>query len=163
MAAPLSKNEEDYLKALYKLLTSEVDGKVGTNQLAVKMGVTAASANNMLKKLKTKKLKLIIKLDAFLGHPKVDPHGDPIPDASGKISKIRKRTLAEVAVGETCKLVAVKDNSTAFLQYVTQVGLGLRSTIKVLEKHSFDNSITIQIGKKKTSVSEKFSLNVFVL
>jgi len=52
----LTKNEEDYLKALFNL-TVELEGdKVGTNQLADKLGFSPASVNGMLKKLKTKEL-----------------------------------------------------------------------------------------------------------
>lgn len=52
----LTKNEEDYLKGLFNL-TVESDGeKVGTNQLADKLGFSPASVNGMLKKLKAKEL-----------------------------------------------------------------------------------------------------------
>lgn len=51
----LSKNEEDYLKALFHLIASQED-KAGTNQLAQQLDVKPASANSMLKKLKTKGL-----------------------------------------------------------------------------------------------------------
>ena len=107
--------------------------------------------------------KLIEKLDHFLGHPKTDPHGDPIPDAQGNISNIGKKTLAEVPTGETCRLVSVKDNSAAFLQYVSQIGLRLKSVIKVLERLDFDDSLVLEVDGKKLSVSQKFSMNVFVV
>ncbi len=52
----LSKNEEDYLKALFHLIASQEDDKAGTNQLAQQLDVKPASANSMLKKLKSKGL-----------------------------------------------------------------------------------------------------------
>lgn len=52
----LSKNEEDYLKALFHLVSGEDGDKAGTNQLAQQLDVTPASANNMLKKLREKDL-----------------------------------------------------------------------------------------------------------
>ncbi len=52
----MTKNEEDYLKALFHLLTENEEGKVGTNQLAEYMGISPASVSGMLKKMKTKDL-----------------------------------------------------------------------------------------------------------
>lgn len=52
----LSKNEEDYLKTLFHLIASQEDDKAGTNQLAQQLDVKPASANSMLKKLKSKGL-----------------------------------------------------------------------------------------------------------
>ena len=52
----LTKNEEDYLKALFNLTVESEDDKVGTNQLADKLGFSPASVNGMLKKLKAKEL-----------------------------------------------------------------------------------------------------------
>ncbi|MEO0777597.1 MAG: metal-dependent transcriptional regulator [Bacteroidota bacterium] len=52
----LTKNEEDYLKALFHLLSEAGDNKVGTNQLAEYMGISPASVSGMLKKMKTKDL-----------------------------------------------------------------------------------------------------------
>lgn len=52
----LSKNEEDYLKALFHLIASQENDRAGTNQLAQQLDVKPASANSMLKKLKTKGL-----------------------------------------------------------------------------------------------------------
>jgi DtxR family transcriptional regulator, Mn-dependent transcriptional regulator len=106
--------------------------------------------------------KLVEKLDVFLSHPAYDPHGDPIPDASGNYKIGPKKTLAEVKVGATCRLAAVKDNSAAFLQYVSELGLGLKSGIKVLERQEFDNSLRIEVGGRQLQVSEKFALNVYV-
>src|SRR5690606_10485000 len=54
---------------------------------------------------------LIDRLDAFLGHPAVDPHGDPIPNAEGKINKIPKKLLAEATLNEVVVCVGVKDSS----------------------------------------------------
>ena len=38
---------------------------------------------------------LILRLEAYLGHPTIDPHGDPIPDVNGKLKKIKTQPLAE--------------------------------------------------------------------
>ncbi|HEX7367825.1 MAG TPA: metal-dependent transcriptional regulator [Pelobium sp.] len=110
-----------------------------------------------------KSAKLINKLDAFLDFPQFDPHGDPIPTESGEIKVTYKKTLAEVAVGDTCKLVAVKDNSAAFLKYVVKVGLGISSAVKVVARQDYDAMMQIEVDGKTHHVSEKFAENIFVL
>ena len=217
----LSQTEENYLKALFHL-TAETAGKseAGTNEIAGTLNVKPATANDMLKKLKEKKLihyekygkvslttfgkkqaieiirkhrlwetflyecleftwdevhevaeqlehihsvKLIEKLEKFLAYPEFDPHGDPIPNARGELKMQTRKTLSEVAVGKTCKLIAVKDNSASFLQYAVKVGLGLSSKIKVTARHEFDATIDIEVNEKTSSVSQKFAENVFVI
>ena len=106
--------------------------------------------------------KLIEKLDAFLGFPKIDPHGDPIPDKNGIFSFLPKRILSDVEVGQKCKMLAVKDNSVTFLNFVAELGLGVDKIIEVISKQEFDSTIEISIGTKITRVSLKFAQNIFV-
>lgn len=106
--------------------------------------------------------KLIRELDRFLGYPKVDPHGDVIPGPEGDYTFTPRITLAELKRGERCQLKAVKDESGAFLQYVSELGLGLSSEIEVKEVRNFDNSLLIAFDGKQASVSRKFSENLFV-
>lgn len=110
-----------------------------------------------------KSAKLVNKLDAFLNFPQFDPHGDPIPTENGELKVTYKKTLADTAVGDTCKLAAVKDNSAAFLQYVVKAGLGLSSMIKVIERQEFDAMLEIEVDGKKHHVSAKFAENIFVV
>ena len=107
--------------------------------------------------------KLIEKLDQFLDFPKYDPHGDPIPNEDGIFKKQSQKSLTEAAVGEKCKMVAVKDNSGTFLRYVADLGLGLEDEIKILSRHEFDGLTTIEIKDKTIAVSQKFTDNIFVV
>lgn len=217
----LTQTEENYLKALFGLTgTDEGKTEAGTNELAAVLNVKPATANDMLKKLKQKKLisyekygkisltaggrkqaveivrkhrlwetflyekleftwdevhevaeqlehihspKLIEKLEKFLDYPQLDPHGDVIPNAKGEMKMPARKTLAQLAVGKTCKLVAVKDNSASFLQYVVQVGLGLSSKIKLVARQAFDGSLEIEVNGRRSSVSQKFAENLYVV
>jgi DtxR family transcriptional regulator, Mn-dependent transcriptional regulator len=107
--------------------------------------------------------KLIEKLDKFLNFPKFDPHGDAIPDENGFFSKVYKKTLADIEIGKDCKMVAVKDNSSNFLQYVVQVGLGINNQIKVISRQPYDLLTVIAVNGKEFSVSQKFTENIFVI
>jgi DtxR family Mn-dependent transcriptional regulator len=106
--------------------------------------------------------KLVTQLDAFLGHPTHDPHGDPIPDASGKIKKIDKILLSEAKLGDTCICVGVIDSSTEFLQYLDKHDIALGTSFKVNNKEAFDNSITLQIGDASLVVSNLIANNLYV-
>ncbi|MFM7205326.1 MAG: metal-dependent transcriptional regulator [Planctomycetaceae bacterium] len=71
---------------------------------------------------------LVERIDAFLGRPEVDPHGDPIPRADA-VSLAEPadgtRPLAECGAGEAFRLARVLDQSSEFLRYLTECGLTL--------------------------------------
>ncbi|SMC69467.1 metal-dependent transcriptional regulator [Pedobacter nyackensis] len=107
--------------------------------------------------------KLVNKLEEFLDFPEFDPHGDPIPKANGDIPAIDKVLLSEVTAGEVCKVVAVKDTSAVFLQYLEKLNITIGTKFKVLEVIDFDGSLSIQIEKEEPrSVSMKFAESLFV-
>ena len=215
----LSTNKEDYLKALFHLTEKDVEQRAGINQLAEYLSISAASVNNMLKKLKTDGLvdyekygkvelsekgrlyalklirkhriwetflyrklnftwdevhevaeqlehiqsdKLIDRLDALLGHPSTDPHGEQIPAADGSLVPRPKIKLTNVIPGTLCQLMFVEDSSSEFLQYVTRIGLSLQKQFKVLEHQTFDDSLLLKIDDREVWVSQKFAENIYV-
>ncbi|HEY9007720.1 metal-dependent transcriptional regulator [Ohtaekwangia sp.] len=107
--------------------------------------------------------KLVDKLDKFLGFPKYDPHGDVIPNAKGEMIVLSKKTLLEEEIGHNCRMVGVKDNSSAFLQYVDKVGLRINNDIKILSRQSYDDLIDIEVNGKRSSVSPKFAENIIIV
>jgi DtxR family Mn-dependent transcriptional regulator len=107
--------------------------------------------------------KLVDKLDKFLDYPEFDPHGDPIPNKNGELKVQFKKTLSDVTVGNSCKMVAVKDNSSSFLQYVVKVGLGINNEITVVSKQDYDALTVIEVNGVQSSVSQKFAENIFVV
>jgi DtxR family Mn-dependent transcriptional regulator len=106
--------------------------------------------------------KLINKLDDFLGNPTKDPHGDPIPDAKGRIAKIDKQLLSELSINQSGICVGVKDTSSEFLQYLDKNGIALGSRIEIVGKETFDQSLKIKIDNKELLVSSKIASNLFV-
>ncbi len=107
-------------------------------------------------------VKLIDKLDQFLGYPSFDPHGDPIPTHKGVVKIQYKKLLVDAQENETYKVLAVKDNSSAFLQYVAKVGIQLNCHIKVKSIQTFDGMMHIEVDGKKSTVSQKFAQNIFI-
>ena len=217
----LSFTEENYLKILFQITTQSITKlEAGTNEIAEHLGVKPASANDMLKRLKEKKLiiyekygksaltkegkeiaieivrkhrlwetflfeklafswdevhevaeqlehiqskKLVDKLDQYLNYPSHDPHGDIIPTAKGELNIQVRKTLLEETVGHNCKMVGVKDNSAAFLQYVDKLGLAINKSIKIKSKEVYDESIEIEVNGIKNNVSPKFAENIIIV
>ena len=106
---------------------------------------------------------LMRRLDAFLGHPALDPHGDPIPGEDGAIRRPAHRLLADLSTGEKGTLAGVKNTSAPFLQYLDKVGLPLGARVEVLDKVAFDHSLELRINRDRTAlVSAEVSRNLFV-
>ncbi len=83
------------------------------------------------------------KIDELLNHPKVDPHGSPIPDRNGNIVELNYLTLGESREGQTVILKAITDSPKDFLRYLNQKQIALETEIEILEKESFDRSMKV--------------------
>ena len=106
---------------------------------------------------------LTSRLDNFLNFPTKDPHGDPIPDSDGKIRTKKSILLVNAKLDKNYKIASVKDNSSAFLQFLDKHSITIDSTLDVLEKFEFDESITVKINNKQLlTLSKKVCANVYV-
>lgn len=106
---------------------------------------------------------LVERLDKFLGHPKFDPHGDPIPDADGNFAERQQTLLCNMRTSEAGTIVGVNEHSTAFLQYLDKMKLVLGTSIKVLEYFEYDESFRVEINQNTALLlSKKVSQNLFV-
>lgn len=106
--------------------------------------------------------KLINRLDEFLGFPKEDPHGDPIPDRYGVMIKVEKQLLSEIPVHTKVMCLGVKDSSPSFLQYLDKQQISLGSEIEIINKELFDLSLTVKVNSKELLISNKIASNLFV-
>jgi DtxR family transcriptional regulator, Mn-dependent transcriptional regulator len=106
---------------------------------------------------------LIEKLDSFLGHPQVDPHGHPIPDKNGKIQEVKFIPLSQYHLKQKTYVRAVVNGSPSFLQYLSKIGVYIGAAIAILEKVEFDGSLEVLIdGKKKIFISRDAADNLMV-
>ena len=106
---------------------------------------------------------LVKRLDDFLGHPKFDPHGDPIPDAKGHLNLRRAKPLNQFLSKGEYYFTGVSEHSKAFLQHLTAIGLKIGDTIKVEAINEFDNSLKIKINKGLSQFfSDKVSTHLLV-
>jgi DtxR family Mn-dependent transcriptional regulator len=106
---------------------------------------------------------LIRKLDEYLGYPKFDPYGDPIPDEFGDFQTKARVPLQDMPLEMTGKIAAVKDNSAAFLRYLDKMGIYIGARMAVLEKVEFDGSLELMIdNQRKVFVSREVAANILV-
>lgn len=110
-----------------------------------------------------KSLKLVVELDAFLGSPTHDPHGDPIPDKDGNYALRKSVNILEMQTGNEGVLALVKDSSDVFLKYLNKNNMALGDTIKVLEFEPFDDSVTIQTNTKQIIISKEVAKNLYLI
>jgi len=105
---------------------------------------------------------LIDQMDDFLGNPKFDPHGDPIPDARGRFTLRNQVLLNEMEAGDEGIIVAVKSQESEFLKYLQSMGLILHASIQVIEKINYDGSFRITILGKEFLLSPMTCQNIYV-
>lgn len=106
---------------------------------------------------------LIDKIDEFLGKPKFDPHGDPIPQKNGSIPKAPEVIeLGKAEIGRKYKVGRVSDKNNELISYLTKIGIELAKEIEIVDKLGFDNSVIVKIDSNHHSLSELVAANVFL-
>ena len=108
-------------------------------------------------------VKLIDKLDEFLGHPKFDPHGDPIPDSKGKMIAQPQERLSTLPVNTSVEITAVGSQSTELLELLKHKGLQMGTRLEIKKLFEFDGSMELKIKNQQTiTVSRELSSVLFV-
>ena len=106
---------------------------------------------------------LINRLDAFLNYPKFDPHGDPIPNASGRFTIRQQVQLSEMHPGEKGDVVAVHHHDDALLRHLADIGIEINTFIEVLELHAYDQSIHVRINRDHViQISQQLAQKLFI-
>ena len=106
---------------------------------------------------------LVDRMDIFLGKPKFDPHGDPIPDRDGNFAQRQQVLLSQMTVGSRGTVVGVQEHSTVFLQHLDRIGLILGKNVEILNTFEFDGSVEIRLnGNLEILVSGKVAEKVFI-
>jgi DtxR family Mn-dependent transcriptional regulator len=107
--------------------------------------------------------KLIERLDEYLGHPKTDPHGDPIPDSTGKLQRATQISLSDLSLHLSAQVSGIGDQSSEMLELLRHKNIRLGTILEIKKKFSFDESIEIKIRHGATvTVSGQLAKNIFV-
>jgi len=88
--------------------------------------------------------KLLERMDAFLGRPTVDPHGDPIPSAAGLIEPRQILPLAQCATGTRVRIARVDNQDPAFLHYINETSLRPGTTLTILSTSEVAGAVMVQ-------------------
>jgi len=106
---------------------------------------------------------LVKRLEVFLGFPAVDPHGDPIPDANGRLKKIKTQSLTEAPLNKKLTIIALGNSSDDFLRYLDKIDVSIGDIVQVSEVEEFDKSVIILHKKSSTRISFEAAANLLVV
>src|SRR6516164_7017864 len=84
------------------------------------------------------------RVDALLGHPTADPHGDPIPSKSGTVVTPPMQPLAALPVGAEGIVRRVNDDDASLLRYLTSLALIPGARVRVVERAPFGGPLTLE-------------------
>ncbi|MBI3509189.1 MAG: metal-dependent transcriptional regulator [Bacteroidetes bacterium] len=102
------------------------------------------------------------KLDAYLGFPKTDPHGDLIPDSEGKFPDNRSVLLSELRAGDKGVVTGVTEDNPVFLRHLDKTGTRIGSAFEIKNIVEYDRSIVVRINRKKIHMSPQITKNILV-
>jgi DtxR family transcriptional regulator, Mn-dependent transcriptional regulator len=107
---------------------------------------------------------LVNRLDEFLGFPKSDPHGDPIPDTEGNFHHKQLTKVSKLTVGQKGTISGVSEHSAIFLQFLEKTGLTLGAVISIKEVMEFDGSVILLIDdSKEVTISREVAKHILVV
>ena len=95
---------------------------------------------------------LIDRIDAALGHPRHDPHGDPIPPPSGDHIEDWPPALADAAAGGRFRVDRVSDEDSAALRYLASLGVRPGVVLRVPEREPFGGPLWIEIEGQRRAL-----------
>lgn len=102
------------------------------------------------------------RMDSFLGHPTVDPHGDPIPSPEGVIAAIPDVPLTDLTAGEMATIRRVSDRDPEQLRYLGDLGLRPGASITLLERLPFDGPLRVRIDTEEHVIGQPLAASVNV-
>ena len=109
-----------------------------------------------------KSVELVDRLDSFLGFPKFDPHGEPIPTKGGEIPATNTIPLNELQAGTKGKVMGVTLDEKSFLDYLTKLNISIGTKIELLEKINFDQSLSINIENTNQHISNDVAKHLLI-
>ena len=106
---------------------------------------------------------LIDRLDAFLGHPETDPHGDPIPDSQGRIQILRQVSLADLPLNKTVQVSGIASQTSEMLEVLQHNHIQLGTRLEIRKKFPFDDSLEVKVrNRPPVTLSARVAKNVLV-
>ena len=106
---------------------------------------------------------LVEKLDNYLGNPKIDPHGDPIPDKRGVMPVLKQVPLKDSPLRRLAIVSSVSNQTPQMIEMLNHYGLKIGSALRVLKHFEFDGSVQVKIARQpECMISGLAAQNIFV-
>jgi len=95
--------------------------------------------------------RVIERMDALLGHPTADPHGDPIPTGKGHMEEPHRTSLADCAMDTAQRVTRVVDQEPEFLRFAERQGLMPGATVAVESREMVAQAVQIRVNKRESA------------
>ncbi|HTR29217.1 MAG TPA: metal-dependent transcriptional regulator [Puia sp.] len=106
---------------------------------------------------------LIDRLDAFLGFPESDPHGDPIPDSQGRLQVRRQLSLSDLPLNKVAQVSGIASQTSEMLELLQYNHIRLGTRLEIRKRFPFDNSLQIKVRNRPAiTLSAQVAKNVLV-
>lgn len=102
------------------------------------------------------------RIDAFLGHPKRDPHGAPIPSLEGHLPPSSEIRLSDLSPGQSAYISEVSDHNPEMLRYLGDLGLFPQVEVTVLDVAPFDGPLIIRVKDQERALGREVSQYILV-
>jgi DtxR family Mn-dependent transcriptional regulator len=102
------------------------------------------------------------RIDAALGHPRRDPHGDPIPSVDLELEGQETRPLTEVAEGVSAVVARVPGEDAGLLRYLAELGLAPDSEVVVVERAPYGGPVTVAVGGRRHAIGHELAAQIEV-
>jgi DtxR family Mn-dependent transcriptional regulator len=102
------------------------------------------------------------RMEARLGYPTVDPHGDPIPAKDGSFTVLKERALLAMQPGESAQITHLNDTHAEMLRYAASLGLTPNTRLTLIAVEPFGGSLRVKIGQTEKSIGRELAAQIFV-
>lgn len=102
------------------------------------------------------------RIDALLGHPRYDPHGDPIPDPDGTVSRRDSALLPSASPGMSGRISRVLDQSADVLQYLDSKGIRPGVLVEVIRHEPFDGPVWLKVEGNEIALSRSLAARLLI-
>jgi DtxR family transcriptional regulator, Mn-dependent transcriptional regulator len=92
-----------------------------------------------------------------LGHPTVDPHGDPIPSAELKLQEPSTHTLESLQAGAQGIFVRVSDSDPEMLRYLAGCGISPGDRFSVRARQPFGGPLFVLFGDREHAIGGRLA------
>lgn len=106
--------------------------------------------------------RMLAKLDQFLGHPAVDPHGDPIPDSSGRLREAALVAVARCKPGATVRLARVLDQRADFLRFLDRHRIRIGTLLTLERAEPGAGTVTVLLDDREVTIGDAAAANLMV-